>query len=117
MIQNLLELKKALLNNLKIAIFAQIQVLKLFWPSRPIFPLILPPKCPNMMIGNVMGPHWYHYRTHGLLNMPRAGLYILGTCGAIPHRIFGWYNKQEESNTLKDMISGFTDAQVEIYNS
>ena len=44
----------------------QIQVLKPFWPSGPIFSPKLPPKCPNMMFGYVVGSHWYPYRGPGL---------------------------------------------------
>ena len=62
----------------------QIQVLKPFLPSRPTFSPNLPPKCPNMMIGHAVGPHWYLYRIPGLSNMTIVTIFLNPTCQSWP---------------------------------
>ena len=58
--------------------------MKPFWPSKPIFPPNLPPKCPNMMIDHVVGPHWYLYRVPASSNMTIMTIFLNPTCQSWP---------------------------------
>ena len=58
----------------------EIQVLKPFWHSRPIFSPILPSKYIKMMISLVVGPHMYLYRVPGSLYMPIVTIFLDSTC-------------------------------------
>ena len=51
--------KNAFQSTLKIPIFAKIQVLTPFWPSRPLFLIKYPPNWPHMLLAHVLGPPWY----------------------------------------------------------
>ena len=69
---------------LLVALLAQNSFFVPFWPSGPIFLPKLSTKCPNMMVGHVVGPHWYLHKIPRSSNRPTEAIFVDPICQSRP---------------------------------